>query len=85
MTQWIEQPPINVLSKGAGAMKGCLIDAANQIWILPIAVAPTSGTSGDGAGWTGPGSMLIRTDTPKLYINTGTAASPTWTVVGSQS
>lgn len=31
------------------------------------------------------GGLLIDTSTKKLYINTGTALSPTWTVVGSQS
>lgn len=32
-----------------------------------------------------PSSLLINITTGKLYINTGTKASPTWTVVGSQS
>lgn len=31
------------------------------------------------------GAILTDTTNGKLYINTGTAAAPTWTVVGSQS
>lgn len=31
------------------------------------------------------GTLLIDSTNAKLYINTGTALSPTWTVVGSQS
>jgi hypothetical protein len=31
------------------------------------------------------GALLIDTTNAKLYINTGSKASPTWTVVGSQS
>jgi len=31
------------------------------------------------------GSLLVDSTNAKLYINTGTAAAPTWTVVGSQS
>jgi hypothetical protein len=47
------------------------------------AAAPTNGTTG--ANNAGPGSLYFATTTPKLYINTNTKASPTWTVVGSQS
>lgn len=31
------------------------------------------------------GALLIDTENAKLYINTGTAVAPTWTVAGSQS
>lgn len=31
------------------------------------------------------GALLVDTTNKKLYINTGTAQAPTWTVVGSQS
>ena len=31
-----------------------------------------------------PGAMLLDTTNNKLYINTGSAGSPTWTVVGTQ-
>lgn len=32
-----------------------------------------------------PGTLLVDLTGKKLYINTGTQASPTWTVVGTQS
>lgn len=49
------------------------------------AAAPTNGTSGTAAGEAEPGSLYIATDTPLLHINTNTKASPTWTVVGTQT
>ena len=81
----VKEPPVNYVSKGGAAFKQALIDPKNKIWMLTIGQAPTNGTSGDGAGWAGPGSLLIRYDTPKLYQNTNTTASPTWTVVGSET
>lgn len=47
----------------------------------------TSGTDATYAGTYNatPGSLLIDLTGLKLYINTGTKASPTWTVVGAQS
>ena len=32
-----------------------------------------------------PGTLIKRDDTNVLYINTGTAIAPTWTVVGAQT
>lgn len=83
----IKQPPVNYVSKGAAASKGYLLNPAADIWLLTINQAPTSGTSGDGAGWAGPGSLLIEYDSGNvfLFINTNTLASPTWTKVGTQS
>lgn len=53
---------------------------------LQNAGAPTNGTSGTYANQNaGPGAQLIDITNGKQYINTNTAASPTWTVVGSQS
>jgi hypothetical protein len=53
---------------------------------LRNAGAPSNGTSGTYANQNaGAGAMLIDTTNGKEYINTGTAASPTWAVVGSQS
>lgn len=46
---------------------------------------PVDGTSGTGAGVCGPGSLLVAVAGAKLYINTNTKASPTWTVVGAQT
>ena len=45
--------------------------------------APTSGTTF--AGTLEKGALVIDITNAKLYINTGTKANPTWTVVGSQS
>ncbi len=44
----------------------------------------TPGVDATGRG-AGIGQLLIDTTNKKLYINTGTALAPTWTVVGSQS
>jgi hypothetical protein len=44
-----------------------------------LATAPANGT-----GW-GQGSVIVTHDDKKLKVNTGTAASVTWTVVGTQS
>ena len=55
------------------------VAGGDDVLITTIAAAPTNGTSGTLAGFAGPGSLLIRTDTPTLYQNTNTKASPTWT------
>lgn len=80
-----KQPSIYQVSKGPIA--GNFIMLGNNLWIFHAATSPTDGTSGDGAAWAGPGSIYIdRTaSTGKAYINTGTLASPTWTVIGAQS
>lgn len=46
--------------------------------------APVNGTSGTFAGVAPIGAKLVRTDTGVDHVNTGTQASPTWTVVGTQ-
>lgn len=45
----------------------------------------TPGVTAFGAGTIGKGELVADVTNGKLYINTGTAAAPTWTVVGSQS
>lgn len=45
--------------------------------------APTNGTTL--AGYAAKGALLIDITNAKLYINTNTLASPTWTVVGTQT
>ena len=57
----------------------------NDVWLFTKAGVPTAGTSGDGATWAGIGSLCVDYTNGKLYINTGTKASPTWTVVGTQT
>jgi hypothetical protein len=61
---------------------GTIIEGASA---RPIsnAGAPTSGTSGTGAGSAPKGSLLNDTTNGVLYMNTGTQASPTWTEVPS--
>jgi hypothetical protein len=51
------------------------------------AVAVTETTAGVTADFRGAskGALVVDTTNAKLYINTGTALSPTWTVVGTQS
>ena len=50
-----------------------------------IAIAETTpGVTADGIG-VPKGGQAVDTTNGKLYINTGTSAAPTWTVVGSQS
>lgn len=54
--------------------------SAGTIWKGTHAGVPTGG-----AGWASPGSEVTDITNKKLYINTNTLASPTWTVVGTQS
>lgn len=50
-----------------------------------LAIAETTpGVDAAGRG-AGKGALAVDTTNGKLYINTGTALAPTWTVVGSQS
>lgn len=44
---------------------------------------PTNGTTG--ANLSVKGGLCLDTTNGKAYINTGTKASPTWTVVGTQT
>src|ERR1022692_132906 len=61
-------------------IQGAIRDRAdNNIWDLVGSGTPTSGTSGTGNGFAGPGSSYVRTDTGAKYINTNTKTSPTWT------
>lgn len=69
--------------KGAGSFTAG-IQIGKGIWKFTGAAAPTAGVNGTGAGWAGPGSEYTDSVGKKLYINTNTAASPTWTVVGTQ-
>lgn len=88
-TKPTRSPHPNTLSKGSVEFNGALIDIANSVWFFTANGVPVNGTSGTGAGWAGPGSLCIGLDTGgstfKLYINTNTKLSPTWTVVGTQT
>lgn len=63
--------------------KACLRLVSDVVVLAPKAGAPTNGTTGKDVA--GPGSLYIDITAGKLYINTNTKASPTWTVVGTQS
>ncbi len=65
--------PINIF-----AMIRALVN--NGCPLLTNNGAPTSGASGTYNGQAGLGTLLIDFATPNLYINTGTLASPTWTL-----
>ena len=74
---WRNDPHFTIITIGEGA--------SATFKIIQNAGAPSSGTSGTGAGKTGPGSLCVDTTNAKLYINTNTKASPLWTVVGAQT
>lgn len=57
--------------------------ADRDVWEIADAGAPTNGTSGTGAGFAGIGSMYTNTTNGNTYINTGTKASPTWSIQAS--
>lgn len=63
------------------AMLRMLINSGTPI--LTNAGAPTSGTSGTYFGQAGPGALLIDYTNAKLYQNTNTLASPTWSLVAT--
>lgn len=52
--------------------------ADNGVWYLVGSGAPTNGTSGTGAGFSGKGSVYTDIATGNEYINVNTVASPTW-------
>jgi hypothetical protein len=55
----------------------------NNVGLLTTSGAPTNGTSGTYAGYGGPSSVLFDYTNGRLYINTGTKASPVWTSLGN--
>src|SRR5215467_4243923 len=52
----------------------------NDIGWFTTSGVPVNGTSGTLAGFAGPGSQLWDLTGKTMYVNTGTKASPTWTV-----
>lgn len=65
--------------------RGYNLQDALNVSAWKFAGTPVNGTSGTFAGKAIKGQLLVDTTGAKLYINTNTLASPTWTVVGSQS
>lgn len=79
-------PALGTLGQWATNIQSSLRNLANYNCLqVTNEGAPTSGTSGTGAGYCGIGALLTDVTNGKLYINTGTKASPTWTVVGAQT
>lgn len=67
---------VNTITVGVNSMTG----AAPTVAVTETTPGVTATALGAAAG-----GLLIDTTNKKLYINTGTAAAPTWTVVGTQS
>ena len=59
------------------------VNGNNGVFASSGAGAPTSGTSGTGVNIAGPGSTYYDITNKIAYTNTGTAASPTWSVEGT--
>lgn len=78
-------PGLNQLTKGAAGFTQSCFDQVNSLWEITGSGAPTNGASGTGNGFAAKGSRYTDYANGKLYINTGTKASPTWTVVGAQT
>ena len=74
-------------NRGYQANSTAALRVLSDYSILPMTNegAPTDGTSGTGAGRAGKGCLLTDVTNGVLYINTGTKASPTWTIVGTQA
>jgi uncharacterized protein YkwD len=70
-----------VMSGGGTAFKVSKADLrlTNQVCVLQGAGAPTSGASGTGDDFAGPGSLYIDITNKTVYQQTNTISSPTWT------
>lgn len=71
--------------QGTVAYEGGVFFGGSNAGLFTNAGVPTNGVSGTLAGAAGKGSLVADVTNGKLYINTGTLASPTWTVVGTQT
>lgn len=65
------------------AILKALLRTPNQVCILENAGVPVDGGAGTGQGFAGPGSLCIDYTNKKMYINSNTAASPTWKIFTS--
>lgn len=74
----------NRLTTGRALVGDLLLSRGGRAVLLSSnAGAPTSGTSGTGVNVAGPGSFIVDTTNTRLYINTNTQASPTWSMMPS--
>jgi hypothetical protein len=72
----------NVAKKAVGLMTASSSLTGTSPTLAVAETTPGVDATGRGAG---AGQLLIDTTNKKLYINTGTALAPTWTVTGTQS
>lgn len=76
---------------GGKVIEGAQYRAATPAAATGATIAPVQLFSGEGAGGTtydgvaAIGALYVDVTAKKLYINTGTLASNTWTLVGSQT
>jgi hypothetical protein len=72
---------------GARQRGGVTDDTGVAVQVFTFSGAPVNGGSGTFVNVAEPGALLVRIDAGqiRLYINTNTKASPTWTVVGTQT
>lgn len=68
-----------------GTMADGGIYLGGDVWMFSFDAAMVDGTSGTGAGVTGPGSICGNSNDGKAYVNTNTKASPTWVAIGTQT
>lgn len=73
----VNEPPVNVSTQGASAVLSGWMTFGEGLWFGWYAGVPTSATHG--AGWAGPGSIVVDITNFDIYMNTNTKASPTWT------
>lgn len=78
---------ILVNEDGDAIFQTAKFNLAGDVWIYCTAGAPVDYTDGDpaatGEGEAGIGSIAIRLDTGKHYVNKGTKAQPVWGIVTS--
>jgi hypothetical protein len=57
------------------------IRVSNNVVVMTGAGAPTSGASGTGDDFAGPGSLFVDVTGANLYVQAGTISSPNWKLV----
>jgi hypothetical protein len=72
----------NVAKRAQPTMQVAQLTAGST---LTFAIAETTAGVDATMGGAPKGALMIDTTNAKLYINTGTAAAPTWTLVGAQT
>lgn len=68
---------------GKNVYYGWHVMGNNDVFMSTASGVPTNGTSGTGVGIAGPGSLYIDYTNKTIYQNTGTKASPTWTLLSA--